>query len=448
MRYLTKSRFKLAVECPRKLYYSGKAEYRNSKQEDTFLQALADGGFQVGELAKRLYPGGIEVTAKSNAEALALTAELLKREEVTLFEAAIAHDNLLIRADVLMKRGRSLKLVEVKSKSFRSDDPQIEGRNGLKSEFKPYIEDIAFQAHVVRSAFPSATLTSFLLLPDKALQASVDQMNQLFKIDRSGGNVRVISDPRADSLSAEETLLCELNVERFIDLVQQHGLNFPGGSAGLAEAASQWAESYANDTPLPAAIGAHCANCEFKAPFGDVLKSGQAECWKEANGWSDADLKEPTILELWNFRGKGKLIDQGVRRLTEVTQEDLRYAPGTHGLSNSERQWLQVDGLPLEFKSAGFFLDRDYLEIEMDRWTYPLNFIDFETATVALPFHKGIGSSSSTRRERSTKRKRPRTTSRSRLVERQQWPTDGFSTRHSTRLLVHPSRRSCCGIAN
>ena len=74
MGYLTKSRFKLAVECPRKLYYSGKAEYGNTKQEDTFLQALADGGFQVGELARRLYPGGIEVSAKGNAEGRAAQA--------------------------------------------------------------------------------------------------------------------------------------------------------------------------------------------------------------------------------------------------------------------------------------------------------------------------------------------------------------------------------------
>ena len=54
-RYLTKSRFKLAVECPTKLFYTGKKKYRDLKQEDTFLQALADGGFQVGEFAKLQY---------------------------------------------------------------------------------------------------------------------------------------------------------------------------------------------------------------------------------------------------------------------------------------------------------------------------------------------------------------------------------------------------------
>ena len=391
MRYLTKSRFKLAVECPRKLFYSGKREYRNTKQEDTFLQSLADGGFQVGELAKRLYPGGIEITAKGNAEARAATAELLQHENVTLFEPAIAHGNLLVRADVLIKTGSSLKIVEVKSKSFDSTDPQIEGKRGLlKAEFKSYIEDIAFQAYVVRSAFPDSRVTAFLLLPDKSLLASVDQMNQLFKIDRSGDRVRIVCDPKADSLTAEESLLCEFNVDPYIALVHEHGLNTPSGVLGLAEASRQWAEAYAKDEPLPASIGAQCAKCEFKAPLGDALMSGHAECWKEANGWSNADLAEPTILDLWNFRGKQKLMDQGVRRLAEVTQEDLKLTLGSHGLSNSERQWLQVDGLPIEHKSAGFFLDHDYLASEMDSWVYPLNFIDFETATVALPFHRGM----------------------------------------------------------
>ncbi len=45
MRYLTKSRFKLALECPTKLFYTGKPKtYRDTKQEDSFLQMLAEGG--------------------------------------------------------------------------------------------------------------------------------------------------------------------------------------------------------------------------------------------------------------------------------------------------------------------------------------------------------------------------------------------------------------------
>lgn len=39
----------LAVECPTKLYFTGKdTEYQNLMKEDSFLEMLADGGFQVG----------------------------------------------------------------------------------------------------------------------------------------------------------------------------------------------------------------------------------------------------------------------------------------------------------------------------------------------------------------------------------------------------------------
>ena len=40
-RYLTKSRFKLALECPTKLFYTGKTDlYPDTKQDDQVLQAL------------------------------------------------------------------------------------------------------------------------------------------------------------------------------------------------------------------------------------------------------------------------------------------------------------------------------------------------------------------------------------------------------------------------
>ena len=57
-RYLTKSRFKLALECMTKLYYTGKKkEYADQNVDDTFLKTLAEGGFQVGELAKYMFCG-------------------------------------------------------------------------------------------------------------------------------------------------------------------------------------------------------------------------------------------------------------------------------------------------------------------------------------------------------------------------------------------------------
>ena len=59
MRVLTKSRFKLGLECPNKLFYIGKPEeYVNNKVDDPFMAALAQGGFQVEALARMQYPDG------------------------------------------------------------------------------------------------------------------------------------------------------------------------------------------------------------------------------------------------------------------------------------------------------------------------------------------------------------------------------------------------------
>jgi hypothetical protein len=80
----------LAVECPTKLYFTGKhTEYQNLLKEDSFLEMLADGGFQVGALAKLMYPGGIEILSRNHATAEKETKELLKRDNVILFEPAI-----------------------------------------------------------------------------------------------------------------------------------------------------------------------------------------------------------------------------------------------------------------------------------------------------------------------------------------------------------------------
>jgi len=58
-RYLSKSRFNLAMECPTKLFYTSKPKkYRNTKGDNEFLASLAEGGFQVGKMAILLFPWG------------------------------------------------------------------------------------------------------------------------------------------------------------------------------------------------------------------------------------------------------------------------------------------------------------------------------------------------------------------------------------------------------
>jgi len=86
-RYLTKSRFQMALDCPTKLYYVDKVEYANQSLEDPFMDALAEGGFQVGALAKCYFPDGIEIKEREIEKAIQQTSELLSKDHVIIFEA-------------------------------------------------------------------------------------------------------------------------------------------------------------------------------------------------------------------------------------------------------------------------------------------------------------------------------------------------------------------------
>lgn len=109
-RFLTKSRFLLALEFPTKLFYTGKSEYVNNSVEESFLQTLAEGGYQVGALACLMQPGGVTIDDVNQADQVRRTSMLLEQDQVTIYEAAFEVEGLFARVDVLRKHGPSLGL--------------------------------------------------------------------------------------------------------------------------------------------------------------------------------------------------------------------------------------------------------------------------------------------------------------------------------------------------
>lgn len=391
-RYLTKSRFKLAAECPTKLFYTGKDKvYRNFKQEDSFLAMLADGGYQVGELAKLYYPNGIEVESINHDQAEALTLELLQHDKVVLFEPAIRFGDLFARVDILVKDGNDFQLIEVKAKSYNSQSPEILGaKGGILSEMRPYIEDVAFQAHVFTSAFPNVRLKTFLMMPDKSVQASVSGLNQLFKIVRDGKRSKVITSPDARATNIDKNILALVPVDEFVDIVKSEGVKYANFTDKLPVLAERWASAYKADVKIKPIPGGFCRKCEFKSIPGDGFKNGFKECWAEAFNFTDEDFVRGTVLDIYNFRGKDKLIPIGRVRMDAVQPDDLKEKDEGEHLSMSERQWMQIRGIPSQEDRGGYWIAEDLLRKELADWKFPYHFIDFETSTVAIPFHAGI----------------------------------------------------------
>ena len=391
-RYLTKSRFKLALECPTKMYYDGNPEYANQKIEDSFLLALADGGFQVGELAKRYFPGGYEIWTHDHNEALLQTNELLKQERVVIYEAAFCFENLFIRVDILRKNKNKIELVEVKAKSFDSaTEAAFLNKNGsIAAAWRPYLYDVAFQKHVITSSFPEYDVSAYLMMADKSSLCPTDGLNQKFKIGKDETGRKRVSV--SQSLSAEdlsEPILGRVNVDACCDLIYSD--EFGEDASSFADYVNYLADCCRRGEKIVSPPSAGCGGCEFQATEKESaagLKNGFQECWKQGLGWTDDDFREPTVLDIWNFRKKAKCITEARIKLSAITEGDISpKSDGKLGVSASERQWLQVE--KAQRKDETYWIDADNLSREMNTWVYPLHFIDFETSMVAIPFNKG-----------------------------------------------------------
>jgi hypothetical protein len=135
---ISKSRYQAGLQCPKLLWY-------RFNQQDAFppvdaaTQARFDQGTQVGSLAKRLFPKGIEICAgviKRSTVDERSRAALPERRP--LFEAGFIAGSAFARADVLVPVDRGQwDLVEVKSSTT------------VKPE---HISDMALQRHVYAEA--------------------------------------------------------------------------------------------------------------------------------------------------------------------------------------------------------------------------------------------------------------------------------------------------------
>jgi len=391
-RYLTKSRFKLGLECPTKLYYTNKKEYANQKKEDDFLEALAQGGFQVEELARLEYDGGILIEGNPWDYDLVIekTNELLKQENVIIYEPAFLFNNCFIRVDILVKRGNIVELIEVKAKSIDSNDEFsiIGKRGGLRSEWKAYLFDVAFQEYVMKKAFPNWSIKPFLLLIDKSKTATVDGLNQKFKITSNSNNrTGIIVEKGITKKDIGESILAKIPVDEIVSNIQS-GVYKYDESYSFIEAVHLFTEHYSKDIKINSPVNVKCKNCEFYSIYGDNLKSGYVECWTNQLNLSKKTIEnEPKVYEVGNFKTASKMIESGKYLMKDITEDDITILSKTYGMSSSERQWLQIDKVKENVNTP--YIDVDGLKLEISNWKFPLHFIDFETSTVAIPFNKG-----------------------------------------------------------
>jgi len=117
---LSKSKYLNGLQCPKYLW-TVIHEPEKIPEPDTTTQYLFDQGHLVGELAKRLFPEGINIPAEDFNSNINLTRELLRKRK-PLFEASVCIDGLYCRVDILNPiGGDKWEIIEVKSSTKVKD---------------------------------------------------------------------------------------------------------------------------------------------------------------------------------------------------------------------------------------------------------------------------------------------------------------------------------------
>lgn len=410
MKVLTKSRFKLGLECPNKLFYTNKEdEYANTKKGNPFLEALASGGFQVEELARLHYPNGILIEDEidrsqyNHQDKVNQTNALLQQDNVVIFEAAFFYQNLFIRVDILEKKGNQINLIEVKAKSYNGAEGIGEFTTGkdktkIDSKWKAYLFDVAFQQYVIKKSFPDFQITPFLMLADKDKSTAVDGLNQMFRITKNAGNRTGILKVEAqiNSLNLErDSVLSKIDVTDLINSITA-GKERILPEYDFEDAIQLLAKAYEEDRFFDYDLKFNeCKKCEFKKDEKKPeLKSGFKNCFEKKMNWTDEDFKAPNAFEIGKLHHtKLNLFNElQLLKLADITDEQLMPKSISksvlNGMSTYDRQILQKQKALGDDDLEPEVLKTDLLN-EINQWKFPLNFIDFEASTVALPFYAG-----------------------------------------------------------
>lgn len=388
-RTLSKSDFKIARTCDAKLYFRENS-YPDNQQSDPYIKLLQRGGYMVEALAKAKYPDAVQLTYGRDVGAdFARTMDELRKENVTLFEATLLVGRQLARVDILEKRGNLVRLIEVKSSLF--DGPKhvaeiADGKNGIfrtdrkphgiRSDWRDYIEDVAFQVILLEKVLSGVTIEPWLALLDETKRAAVDEIPSLFELVTSGDRLHTARYVGSRDQYAALDLITEVRIAAEVNLLR----------AEIAEAAARFESRL--DASLDVFLdglerGSKCTSCEFRHE-PPIEKDGFAACWGKLA------QPKPHALDLFSIGkvrgGDGRpiiqtLYESGTTALADIPIERLVTAKGEIG-PQAQRQRRQI-----EYSRRGeTFMDaalRENLQALKD----PVHFIDFEAARLALPYH-------------------------------------------------------------
>ncbi|NUN66477.1 DUF2779 domain-containing protein [Pseudanabaena biceps] len=399
--YLTKSDLKTARSCSTKLYYK-KLGYPSGDRVDSYSRILADGNFIISKIAHLLYPEGIYISAnfsseESLASAVQETLKYLQQENVVLFEPVLYSEHKLARADILIKTGDRIEIVEIRSKGFDSQahEELVKYRNlslfrnkrtgKVGGEWRSIIEDVAYQTGILQAMLAEhlpnlqAEISPYLLVPDRAKSTTIENLADYFQIQRLSSHRNSLSKFNGIKINftgdvealKEDQFLTKVDIStEVLELIEP-----------TLTTAQQYIHYLINQSPeIFAPIGKGCKGCEYRASDRDS-RDGYRECWGDL-----ADV-ENHVFDLYQMGRIGsneaplvnELIQQKKVSMFDVPLEEL------NDYTYSYRQLVQIEYTQKNKEWISEHLPKIVTQIE-----YPIHFIDFETSRMAIPYRAGM----------------------------------------------------------
>ncbi|MFQ5441853.1 MAG: DUF2779 domain-containing protein [Thermodesulfobacteriota bacterium] len=172
--FLSKTQYLRGLQCEKSLWLlknsPGEAAPPDRSRLDMFRT-----GKEVGELAKRLFPGGVEILYRDNLEHMVReTGEALSKGAGVIYEAAFRFDDLFVMADILRKVEGGWQVYEVKSSTSVKD---------------VHIDDLAVQSYVLRGAGVNLTGMNLVTINTGYVRREAIEPAELFNITDVTGEV-------------------------------------------------------------------------------------------------------------------------------------------------------------------------------------------------------------------------------------------------------------------
>jgi len=350
--YLTKSNFRLGIDCKQKLKYY-KLKYPSTSEDDPMIKFFADGGFMVEAIAH-----AVMREANPNVE----------------FEFTLKHDRYQARVDGWEMFDEKIILTEIKSSSVESGDQRqfFTKRGEVESKSRLRLLDITFQAMVAKRIYPDHEIVPRLCAVNKTkrsnLEAIYANIDFLDVADADHKKPRAVFRGDSRALAVDhflEFIVVTDVVEKLMDEVvreSQDLLDFLDGK-----------QSY---TPLIAPMP--CKKCEYRGAA--LLPNGFDECW----GLPRVD---PHFIDL--YQGFSSNV-QKEKVQEKISQRDFHLVNLPVEAYDTGESYAAPRRNQVQVALSGREFQDPQLITELRGLTFPLHFIDFEASRIPVPYLPGM----------------------------------------------------------